>query len=208
MMKLPPHIVVDLDGTILDNKKRLFNSFKIASKSNEATFEEYIGFRRDGLKNYQILEQLDLSKNVLESFQSDWLALIESEKMLELDTLFHGVVEWLQNLTSQGQISLCTARKTPESCITQLNNLGISRYFTNLGIVGDAKGKIEWIRNLEKNSTIWYIGDTPTDLEISRAAGVNSILVSTGLWESSKLVALGPDIFVPKITDLNSSHFI
>lgn len=207
-MKLPLHIVVDLDGTILDNKTRLFNSFKIAAKNKEVKFEEYLEFRRIGLSNYQILEQLGVSRNILESFQSDWLVLIESENMLELDSLFHGVKEWLQNLTSQAQISLCTARKTPESCITQLTNLGISGYFTNLGIVGNAEGKIEWIRNLEKNTKIWYIGDTPTDLEISRAAGVNSILVSTGLWESSKLAALGPDIFVPKITDLNSSHFI
>jgi phosphoglycolate phosphatase-like HAD superfamily hydrolase len=50
-------------------------------------------------------------------------------------------------------------------------------------------------------ATTWVVGDTPRDLACARAAGVRCLLVATGGYPLSDIVAAGADAVMEDLSD-------
>jgi phosphoglycolate phosphatase-like HAD superfamily hydrolase len=53
---------------------------------------------------------------------------------------------------------------------------------------------------------VWIVGDTPRDLECARAGGARCLLVGTGRFPLTELVALSPDAAVPDLSDVDAAY--
>ena len=53
---------------------------------------------------------------------------------------------------------------------------------------------------------VWVVGDTPRDLECARAGGARCLLVGTGRFPTEELRALGPDLAVDDLGDVDAIY--
>ena len=124
-------------------------------------------------------------------------------------TIFDGVIPALENLAARGyQLGICT-NKPHDSAHTVLKALGLDRHF--FSCIGKAAGPfnkpdrrhydavVEELGVAAANSV--YIGDSETDVETARNAGVPIILVPFG-YSRNPAAALGGDRLISHFSEL------
>src|SRR3989442_1583423 len=125
-----------------------------------------------------------------------------------------GVVEVLARLRGMHGIrqSLVTGNLAANAAV-KLAAFDLTRYFdVEVGAYGTdhaernelvpiALERVQRLRGEQYLSNeVWVIGDTPSDFECARAAGVRCLLVATGAIPISELQALGADMVLPDLT--------
>ena len=162
---------VDLDGTIIDSFYRhyiLLNYILVKYKLNiEFIFDDYYIKKRNGLNNYKYLtEILNISEDVAEKIQKEWIEKIENKDMLSLDKLYDDAIPFLEFLKEKNyKIIFLTARRNESLTMIQLEELGISKYPTKVIVVDPKNGDINKSNAIDKEKTAnsIMIGDTEVD---------------------------------------------
>lgn len=128
-----------------------------------------------------------------------------------LTILFPGAVDCLEQLADQDiAIGLCSNKPEP-ICHQLLSDLGIRQHFnviqgsgSGLPTKPDPAGLVETLRRLEAGpQRALYIGDSMTDVETARAAGVAVALVMGG-YTATPAGSLGADRVVTGLADVPS----
>ena len=174
---------IDLDGTILDARRRLHSLFCKLAPDVLPNAESYWQHKRAPRSHDWILSNLaGWSDSRIDQFKADWLGLIEQPEYLALDSLEPGTLEALQALSRRGPLYLLTARQSRENLHGQLVRLGLDPYFTAVLATGGARSKAETVRSqgIATKPGDLLIGDTAEDLEAARSLGVGFIAVCNG----------------------------
>ncbi|RZG76959.1 HAD family hydrolase [Acinetobacter sp. WCHAc060025] len=198
-------IIFDLDGTLICSKKRLYKLFCDLVKSKELGFDEYWNLKFMGNTNQDILKnRFNYSLVEITEFIDHWMINIESDTYLKMDSLIPGVADFLDKISQNNELYICTARQSISQVTEQLADLGILVFFRNVYVTEQKRTKIQLLidSGLDLSENDLFIGDTGHDILTGKEFGMTTIAVLSGFMSEAKLELYTPDYIVNDITVL------
>jgi phosphoglycolate phosphatase-like HAD superfamily hydrolase len=192
-ISLPKQLILDLDGTLLDIRKKYYAVYKESFPAPLLSESEF----------WRLKRAKKLPPSTPEAFH-----ILESERYLAYDSLFPFSVNILQSLIKKGHIlHLVSARRNAGTGYTQVKHLGIIDYFNSVDIGHDGKSvvdtKMTFIKKwLPVGTPFALIGDTEDDINSAKALGGIAIAVKSGIRNKRYLLRFSPDIIINSVNDL------
>lgn len=138
-------------------------------------------------------------------------------ELTALVTVLPGVHDAIDRLAERGTLQTIVTGNLRAGADAKLAAAGLGRHLhLDLGgygsdehtvradLVRHSLGRIAADRSAPDPDRVWVIGDTPRDLECARSAGVRCALVRTGVDSTADLHALGADVVLDDLTDLDA----
>lgn len=199
------NIFFDLDGTLIDSRKRLYFLFQDLVEKSELSFENYWNLKRNKISHKQILcNQLNYNEEEYLSFVKEWMSKIEIPKYLDYDMPFQNTSAFLENLKKNHTLFLVTARQSRLSAENQIKNFGWEKKFQKILVTAQKQEKYQLIKdNVSVKNTDWFVGDTGKDIETGKLLGIRTAAVLSGFLNEESLRTYNPDLVVNFVTDLN-----
>lgn len=197
------NVFLDLDGTLINNSKRYFESYRKASNNQDLNFESFLISRKKYMNAKTMFTDTNqYTDQTLKDFEIVWGLNIEKEELLSFDTLFSGVPKWLHHLSKKTNIIYCTNRRSYQHLINQLEYLDIKKYASDI-LMSFQKTKEETIlkSNIIYSSGDWFIGDTPADISAGKSLGLKTCGVFSGLNSEQVLKSYNPDLLLSNVTE-------
>lgn len=167
-------IAFDLDGTLLDSRKRhqIVMNFVLDKLGIALDSSDLIEFKRGGKNNIDFLTAKGIDKEIAQNIQQEWIKHIEDEEFLASDILYPETLEILQKYIGYDRI-LITARNNKKNALKQIQKLGLSQYFKEIFVVPSNKEtSIKKADILRQNHAKLFIGDTKSDYLAALNAGI------------------------------------
>ena len=193
ILNLPEHVVFDLDGTLIDIRRKYYAAYKECARGTPIPQSTYWRLKR---------------AKKLPPSDAHFINTIESEKYLSLDTLFPFTESCLKRLVKQRYIlHLVSARRNATAGRKEVTRLGIAKFFTTIDIGHNGHDvvatKTAFInKQLLKGTDLALIGDTEDDINAARELGGVSVAVTSGIRNKTYLARFSPDVIVPSINGL------
>jgi 2-phosphoglycolate phosphatase len=215
-------VLFDVDGTLVDSIEAYQRVAELAAAPHGISISRQVV--RRALNTNQPFWELALSTDL-----PDRTALIASLKeeaarrwqdaLRKYGRTFPDLREMLEALRRRGaRLGIVTGARS--SSLMLLDETGLARYFDAI-VTGqevrkrkpDPEGLVRCVDMLGiAPSEAVYVGDTPVDIQASRAAGMGSVAVLSGAGDTALLSAAGPDWIIYSLgelgatLDLESSH--
>lgn len=195
------NIFLDLDGTLIDSRMRLYALYErlVAQIEPEAfqillPFSEYWVNRRRPMPQAEMLRGfLGFSDESVERFKTAWMSHIEDEDLLMLDIPFRGVTECLRVASGRFSLYVVTARQHHGRVKAQLGWLGWDKLFSEILVTGQVESKAALIRrNVTISCEDIVVGDTAEDMVAARELGLRAVAVDSGFVSANSLQKYGP----------------
>jgi phosphoglycolate phosphatase len=211
----PDAVILDLDGTIVDSApeflatvNRLFDELDRPAVSLDQV-RNFMGYGIAVLLDHAFEASGGLPD--ADEFDIHVTRAIELfyAHHLELTRPFPGVVETLDRLRSSGvRFGLCT-NKPHQAAVETLEGLGLDRFFTSVVGRGEASAQKPDAAHIyavierlgAEPGGVVMVGDTETDIEAAKNAGVASIAVSYG-YSRVPVAELGANLVIDEFTQL------
>lgn len=196
-------IIFDLDGTLICSKKRLYELFCELVKSTELSFDEYWDLKFLGNTNQDILKNcFNYSLIEITEFINHWMINIESDAYLKMDSLIPGVADFLDKISQNNELYICTARQSITQVTEQLEDLGILDFFKTVYVTEQKRTKIQLLidSGLDLSENDLFIGDTGHDILTGKEFGMTTVAVLSGFMSEAKLQLYTPNYIVNDIT--------
>lgn len=166
-------VAFDLDGTLIDSRTRHISVLNdvLSSFGVHIDTSKLIEYKSQGKTNVDFLLENGVSNELAKQIQYLWIEHIEDWQYLIEDTLYEDAKVMLQKYNDCDLI-LITARNNPSFVYDQLKKLGLFNYFIKVCVVGinnvvDEKSKI-----LSSYRVKQFVGDTKSDYDAAKKAGV------------------------------------
>lgn len=198
------NIFLDLDGTLLDVRKRLYNLFQELVPQSKFTFDEYWELKRTRINQEQLLSKwFEYSEEEISAFEKLWVAKIEDDERLQLDEPFAFVAEFLEEIFKKNTLYIVTGRQYPERVLGQIENFGWGKYFEKILVTEQSKSKFELIKNnIDVSSEDIFIGDTGEDILTGKKLGIKTIAVTSGIFNKEVLSEYDPDLIINNVEEI------
>jgi phosphoglycolate phosphatase len=197
-------IFFDLDGTLIDARRRLYDLFQRLVPQSCLTLDEYWNLKRSKINHQYILEKkFCCDKKDFELFEKNWLNLIETPYFLEKDVVIDKVFEVLDNLKHHYNLYLITARQNNEMTYWELEKLGLLAFFDDIFITKRKELKQDLIlRKCQISNNDYFVGDTGFDILTGKSLGIKTIAVSYGFLARNILNDYEPDIIIDSFNEI------
>jgi len=198
-------VVFDLDGTLVDSARDIAAAVNAALAQLQpgtppVPLERVIGFVGEGAG--VLVERVLRHQGSPLAPAAVLPVYLESyrERLLDTTRLYPGVEQALAELAAAGSALAVLTNKPGELSRTILDGLGVARRFARIWGAGDVAarkpdpaGLLALLAELGAAAgDSWLVGDSPTDVQAARAAGVRVAGVSWG-FDQAALLAAGPD---------------
>jgi UDP-glucose 4-epimerase len=194
-------IYFDLDGTLIDARRRLYQLYVDLSGS-KISFEDYWTYKRNQCSNEWLLGHIEnFSIEKIEAFKSMWMHKIELKEYLNLDEPFPQTKELLNRLSSTANLVLITGRQSFENLTWQLKKFEFENLFTKVLNTANKITKEEKIQqyiSVFKPSDI-IVGDTGIEVIAGKSLGIKTAVVLSGFRNKESLEKYQPDFVFPSI---------
>jgi len=198
-------VFFDLDGTLLDSFSLHFSAYEtmFAHFGIEMVKDKFLGTYSPNW--YRTYEAFGLAEEHWETANNLWLEAADTHE----PELFPGVIEMLDILAAEYELGIVTSG-SKSRVVKEISRLNIGEYFGVVVTAEDVskpKPHPEGLQlalssfSLSPDSAI-YVGDALADFEMSRAAGVRFIGVTS---EFANLAFDHPEYNVHSIADLPSA---
>lgn len=198
------NIFFDLDGTLIDSRKRLYRLFQHLVSESTISYGEYWHYKRNRISAKEILiNRFNYSENEFKVFREEWMCKIELPEWLALDTPFVGVFEYLNELKISHRLYIVTARQSEFNALAQIDQYGWRPIFEKVLVTGQKLEKYDLIvktANVEKHD--WFIGDTGDDIQTGKRLGIHTAAVLSGFMNKQCLLEYQPDLIVDDVLKL------
>lgn len=196
-------VLFDWDGTLVDSAEksyrcyvRVFSSFGI--DYDEATFERT--YSPDWYRTY---EQVGLAREHWEKADAAWLECYRTEP----SRLVPGARGTLEALAARGLVQGLVSSGDPVRVRQELETLGVARFFETVVCGGetarrkpDPEPLLVALRRLSvPPAASAYVGDSPEDVVMARAAGALAVGIPGGFPNREALRASAPDVLAPSL---------
>jgi phosphoglycolate phosphatase len=206
------HLLFDLDGTLIDSKRGIFNAVHytldkmgIAPESRPTNLNPFIGPPlRDSFRDL-----FNFNDKVAEAATVTYREYYGKQGLFEFD-IYDGIPESMQFLHKKGfQISLVTS-KAEEYAERIIASTPFSNCFNTISgceLDGRRSTKQELIfytldkLYIDPSPEILMIGDRYHDIRGARMAGVSSAAVLYGYGSREELTAESPSLFIKSTSD-------
>lgn len=184
MMKYD-YVFLDLDGPVLDGRKRHYQCYKdIMEKygGRPIGLEKYWGMKRNRVNRRKLLEFSNFT-GTYDEYMCEWLTRIEQKRYLKFDFLQYNTETAVKKLREHTKhLYLVTMRKSKENLIWQLEYLQILELFEQVicGALDERQTKYELIKNIDFENAL-FIGDTEADLQTAKLCGSEFKAVLNGI---------------------------
>ncbi|MBI2549637.1 HAD family hydrolase [Candidatus Woesearchaeota archaeon] len=201
-------IYADLDGTILDTKKRHYTVYSSILRKHgykPLNISDYWRLKTAGRNNKEILGR-SKAQRLTNRFTAEWLHNIEKKEYLALDLLQRSAKKSLTALLSF-RLVLVTLRRKRRNLIWQLERLGIKEHFSAILSAPPSrqphKQKASLIKKDSQNNHkgIFIMGDTEADIAAAKALKIPAIAVTSGIRNSKQLLKLKPEFTAQQLSD-------
>ena len=200
------NIVFDLDGTLIDSKRRLYSLFQRLAPCSELSYDQYWTLKKGKNSNEMILaSRLGYDRDSIQLFVERWMELIESPPLLELDGNFPGMHDSLSRLREKAILHVCTARQHHAPVLTQLDRLDLLPFFSKIIVTGQTRSKESLIGTGIPGLGVgdWMLGDTGNDIRVGKALNLKTCAVLSGFMDRENLLAYCPDIVLDSAVDFS-----
>jgi beta-phosphoglucomutase-like phosphatase (HAD superfamily) len=178
-------VFFDLDGTIIDIKKRWYTLHLDVSKYYNLPhydYKTYITKKREGVTEEEIMGKLSNDKKLIKLYCKKRLKLIEQRNYLKYDKISPGILSVLRLWSKNGKMMLITSRKSPQNLIWELKNLSLYNYFEKIFIT-NKKNRETILKEtfppcVLKNSV--FISDSLDDYILAKKLSIKPIIISYG----------------------------
>jgi phosphoglycolate phosphatase len=200
-------VFFDLDGTLLDSRRRLFSLFTDLVPHHGLSFDEYWSLKRAQYDHENILiNRMGYTIKQFERFNSNWMHLIETPKYLQFDVPFQGITEMFDGLRSlKYLLYIATSRQSRSGTFSQLKAFGWQNQFDDVFITENLKTKglliSSYFKGLAHDDII--IGDTGADIECGNYLNIITIAVLSGFRNKQTLEKYDPDHIFDNVTDID-----
>ncbi len=215
-IKMKKLYIFDLDGTLLDTIKSIAYYGNYALKINgilEIDIEEYKYFAGNGAKNlikrmlkYNGIEQEEVFERVFKDYIDAY-----NKNTTYLTTIFDGLKVTLDRIKNSGAKLAVLSNKPHFATVSVTESLFGKGYFDlilgqreNIPIKPDPYGVFEIIKyfNVTKEECV-YVGDTGTDMETGKSAGLYTVGVLWGFRKEDELKKFGADKIIKEPCELS-----
>lgn len=177
---------LDFDGTLVDNKHRLYQFFvdHVSEKYKKIlTLEEFWALKRLGVHEIEWLNEKYEVGIRKEEWDSTKKEEIENEKYLSHEKLFDFTHAVLKKLSSRYCLVLITRRSNKTGLYKELERFALRSYFADILICShDGEGKQERIaRHYMADVNDVFVGDTEDDILAGLSLGVRTFFVLSGI---------------------------
>ena len=176
-------ICFDLDGTLLDSRRRHRSVMDYVLKQYGISLDtsNLFQYKAEGNNNLSWLESRGVEINKAKEICKRWIELIEDKEFLAEDRLYSNSISILETLSKNNFIVLLTARNSIENTESQIDGLGIRQYFDKVVIVPSCKQTANLkAKILSEYSISEYYGDTESDMEAARIADCDFYVSTRG----------------------------
>ncbi len=176
-------IGLDLDGTLITCQPKHCSLMRAVAKADGVSVcvEEYWLRKRLGDNNVQSLAHQGIERNIASRLDRHWRSAIESHEWLGFDSVLPRVGVTLDGYRAAGHtLHLISARNNKPLAMLQLRTLGLDHLFSTIDFRSGSAGESK-LESMADRRLDLYIGDTELDLEFTRRANVEAILVTTGM---------------------------
>jgi phosphoglycolate phosphatase len=204
------NIFIDLDGTLVDSRRRLYKLFCDLSGSRKLTFHLYWKYKRVARSNEWLLAQvLGFDAPQIQAFVRGWLERIESPEYLALDAPFGFAQSVLKDLSRDHSLYVLTARRDEHAARAQIDCAGFTPYLTDMLVTGPWQSKIELLsaRRGQAHSEDLVVGDTELDVQAAAAIGAQSVAVLNGFRCRQHLELFKPDFMYADLSAFHADFF-
>lgn len=185
----------DLDGTLVDNRYRLYELFCVLTETDFLTFDEYWSYKFRGYGQGKMLELIKYDKKNHSEFQRIWLKEIEKEEWLKKDILQKDAKETLEVLFWSGISQyVITNRQFIRNVEEELKWLNIPHFFNGISTTA-LKGKKadEMRKSFDVSGNDFMIGDSAEDIMAAKELGIHSIAICTDVRNEKLLKKYEPE---------------
>ena len=198
------NIIIDLDGTLIDSKPRLYHLFQQLVPESKLSYNEYWELKQNKISNEVILvNKFGYDEVATQYFVANWMKHIEATEFLAFDKNLPEVKETLDRLRKQAELHVCTSRQFRQSTIDQLERLGLLSYFNTIMVTEQRKSKkdliFDYVSGLSPND--WMIGDTGKDIQVGHDIGIKTCGVLSGFLSEKSLKSYKPDLILSSVAD-------
>ena len=146
------HILLDLDGPLLDGKRRHYHCYRTILLTHgyvPIDIDRYWEMKRAKGSRTQLLQISD-AEGLYDDFLASWVSMIESPNALALDRIQEGALDCMKQWREDGlTLTLVTMRKNRRALEEQLRATGL-QVFLNTVLVCDHEscgaGKADAVR--------------------------------------------------------------
>lgn len=200
------NLFFDLDGTLVDAKKRLYKLFQDLVPVSQLSHDEYWNRKRSGVSHRQLLlDEYNYDEQLFRAFENKWMSLIESSHYLSMDKPIEGVTQKLSQFTSAGYLLfVVTARQKRGPVVQQIEDFGWTRHFAKVLITEQKHSKAELVYPyLDPGKKNVIIGDTGIDIECGKTLKMHTIAVLSGFLSYEVLVGYEPDHVITSVENMS-----
>jgi len=207
-------IIYDLDGVLIDSSEAICMTFnRVLNEFGEEDCPKggIRGMIGEPLRDMYRRILPEEKHNQIERCVDRYIEIFK-ETAVEHTYLLDGVEDTVSFFKARGLKQSVATTKTSEETAIILKGLNVRQYFDLLlgsGDVTNLKPDPEilhlTLRKLGcKRENAAFVGDTTTDIEAGRNAGVYTIAVTTGTHARKRLAGLNPDYIVDNIRRLRN----
>ena len=136
-------------------------------------------------------------------FEEKWIARIEHEKYLALDTPFLNTTSFLKRIASSYKLFVITARQFETSTLNQITKFGWENIFSMV-LVTEQKEKHKLIKgNVNLTPDDWIIGDSGIEILTGKLLKINTAAVLSGVLNKEQLSLYQPNIILNNVINFN-----
>ncbi|MEO8188989.1 MAG: HAD family hydrolase [Acidobacteriota bacterium] len=198
-------VLFDWDGTLLDSADASFRCYQRLFTPFGIDFTQEVFARTYAPDWYRTYEGIGLPRERWPEADARWLEIYAEESC----ALRPGTAEALARIGSAGVLAGLVTSGSRARVETELSRLGISAAFSTVVCGEDARQKkpnpealrtaLTWLRIPAAEAA--YVGDSPEDIEMARAAGVFAVGLEGGFPNAEALMRSEPDALAGDLTE-------
>lgn len=201
-----PTVVFDLDGTLVDSLPDIIASFRhvlsAAGRSDPGDDAVRALIGRPLEEMFALLAP-DADADTLAAAYRDHYPLHFTDRSRP----FPGVPELLDTLAERGYARVVATTKRSSMARSFTDALDLSRRLDHVQGTDDFPHKpapdvIHRAVAAVAGEGVWMVGDTVTDIQAGRAAGLRTYAVTWGTHDAEQLAAAEPDVLAPDLARL------
>lgn len=216
-MQCPQLIVLDLDGTLIDSAPDLAYAIRemldhLGRKQvSEQQVRNWIGNGVSMLVKRALNGEMQAEDEPLEFNRAfEVFSNIYVENVSVRSTLYPGVIQGLQQLSSSGFNLACITNKHSRFTRPLMERTGLGHYFDYVGCGDDFEHlkphPLPLVKTAERfdanPAQSVMVGDSLNDIQAARAAGFRVCCVSYGYLNGLRVEDLNADLVIDSLTDL------